>query len=130
MELIRRIIEVAPSLQDGKIPQQRAATFRKMLCALSLVNHTWLDISRPFLYSDIIVGLVSSMTALSRTFTEHAERAVLCTRFQLQGDDEGEATRASLVNEVLEGCPRLSTLELNGMRTKWPSAWDALLGEC
>lgn len=129
VELLRRIIEVAPSLDDGKIPQQRAAAFRTLLCSLSLVSHTWLEVSRTFLYSDIIISEESCMQALVRTFAEQPERAALCRRFQLQGDDGREASRKRAVEKVLKSCFGLKDLEVDGARNPWPNAWNALLGE-
>jgi len=129
VELLRRIIEVAPSLNDGKIPQRRAAEFRTLLYTLSLVHHIWLEVSRTYLYSDIIIGKERCMLALMRTFDEQPERASLCRRFELQGDGGTGGWRLRVIEEALERCHALRDLGVDGAQAAWPSAWETLLGE-
>lgn len=127
MELLRRIIELATTTDETG--RRRDDHLRTLFQSLSLVNHTWEEVSRPFLYQSVAITDEPGAEALMRTLDEHPDRAALLKAFALKALGSGE-WRDRIVLYLLKHCSNLKEMDLEGIRgEEWTTAWNPLLGE-
>lgn len=133
MELLRRIIELAAAATTDDTKWRRLAKLNTLFRSLALVSHSWEEVSRPFLYANIILEgqeQADLAESLMRTLKRRPERTALVKTLELGHDPVIGTTiwQQQFVLYTLERCLGLIELQLGG-ENEWWSAWDAALSE-